>query len=83
VGSAKQVMRFPPDSGKGRAYLAQAVHKVGKPVSCLHAESTWVVSPFYKGESQEKRLVLRLEEAGMFAFSPADVMLGGSGFFFL
>jgi len=28
VGSVKQVMRFPSDSRKGRAYLAQAVHKV-------------------------------------------------------
>lgn len=28
VGSVKQVMRFPSDSRKGRASLAQAVHKV-------------------------------------------------------
>ena len=28
MGSVKQVMRFPSDSRKGRAYLAQAVHKV-------------------------------------------------------
>jgi hypothetical protein len=40
------------------------------------------VTAFYKGESQEKTLPVRLEEAGMFAFSPANVMLEGSGFFF-
>jgi hypothetical protein len=45
--------------------------------------STWTVTAFYKGESQEKKLLLRPEEAGMFAFSPAHVMLVGSGFFFL
>ena len=41
------------------------------------------IRPFYKGESQEKTVLLRLEEAGMFVFSPAHVMLGGSGLFFL
>jgi len=41
------------------------------------------ITPFYKGESQEKTLLLRLEGAGTFACSPAHVMLGGSGFFFL
>jgi hypothetical protein len=46
-------------------------------------KSIWTVTAFYKRESQEKQLPLRLEEAGMFAFSPAHVMLGGSGFFFL
>jgi len=50
---------------------------------CGSIPGTWPITPFYKGESQEKRLALRLEEAGMFAFSPAHVMLGGSGFFFL
>ena len=42
----------------------------------------FLLQAFYKGESQEKTLLQRLEEAGMFAFSPAHVMLGGSGFFF-
>jgi hypothetical protein len=46
-------------------------------------ESTFPVTAFYKGESQEKTLLLRLEGAGTFACSPAHVMLGGSGFFFL
>jgi hypothetical protein len=44
---------------------------------------TCTVTAFYKGESQEKKLPLRLEEAGAFAYFPAHVMLGGSGFFFL
>jgi hypothetical protein len=41
------------------------------------------VTAFYKRESQEKTLPLRLEGAGASARSPAYVMLGGSGFFFL
>jgi len=53
------------------------------PRQLLQWDSTSTVTAFYKGESQEKKLRLRLEEAGMFAFSPAHVMLGGSGFFFL
>jgi hypothetical protein len=44
---------------------------------------TFPVTAFYKGESQEKKLPVRPEEAGMFAVSPAHVMLGGSGFFLL
>jgi hypothetical protein len=44
---------------------------------------TWTVTAFYKRESQEKTLPLRLEGAGASARSPAYVMLGGSGFFFL
>jgi len=47
------------------------------------ARATSPVTAFYKGESQGKKLLLRPEEAGMFAFSPAHVMLGGSGFFSL
>jgi len=43
--------------------------------TCVTAKSTSAVTPFYKGESQEKTVLLRLEEAGMFAFSPAPVML--------
>jgi hypothetical protein len=46
-------------------------------------EATSPITAFYKGESQGKKLPLRLEEAEMLAFSPAHVMLGGSGFFFL
>jgi len=45
---------------------------------------TSAVTPFYKGESQEKKLLPRLEGAEMFAVSPAYVMLGGFwGFWFL
>jgi hypothetical protein len=46
-------------------------------------QPTWEVTAFYKRESQEKTLPLRLEGAGASARSPAYVMLGGSGFFFL
>jgi len=48
-----------------------------------YQDFTSALTAFYKGESQGKKLLQRLEEAGMFAFSPAHVMLGGSGFFFL
>jgi hypothetical protein len=49
----------------------------------LAALNQFPVIAFYKGESQEKTLLLRLEGAGTFACSPGHVMLGGSGFFFL
>ncbi len=59
------------------------------PLKLLHLDVELVLrrpietTPFYKGESQEKRLILRLEGAEMFAFSPAHVRLVGSGLFFL
>jgi hypothetical protein len=56
---------------------------VGKPDKFPGGDLTFPVTAFYKGESQEKKLPVRLEEAGMFAVSPAHVMLRGSGFFLL
>jgi len=60
--------------------MAESARRVGFDLSVA---STIEITAFYKGESQEKTLLLRLEGAGTFACSPAHVMLGGSGFFFL
>ena len=44
-------------------------------------ESTWTITAFYKGESQEKNLPGDGREQGSSTYSPAHVLLGGSGGF--
>jgi hypothetical protein len=42
------------------------------------SQSTWTVSAFYKGESQEKNFPGDWKEQRFLSGSPAHVMLGGS-----
>src|SRR5437667_2289508 len=50
---------------------------------CNHFKSTWTVTAFYERESQGENFPADWKEQRSSPCSPAHVMLGGSGFFFL
>jgi hypothetical protein len=52
--------------------------EVGLPEKCFLIKSTWTISAFYKGESQEKKLPGDWKEQRFLPGSPAYVMSGGS-----